>query len=81
MQTKKEACLLRLIVRDDKRIAEIWLTNSEQQSEEVQSVISEKTAEFSEKQYRIAVVRSGNRNLYDCTAGLLHNNYRRGEGA
>lgn len=34
---------MRIIVRDDKRIAEIWLTNSEQQDENVQSVISEKT--------------------------------------
>ena len=45
---------MRIIVRDDKRIAEIWLTNSEQQSENVQSVISEKTAEYSEKKYKIA---------------------------
>ena len=72
---------MRIIVKDDKHIAEIWLTNSEQQNEEVQSVISEKTAEYSEKRYRIAVFRSGNRSLYDCTDGLLHNNYSLGEGA
>ncbi|MGN1106308.1 MAG: hypothetical protein ACI4RH_06620 [Huintestinicola sp.] len=72
---------MRIIVRDDKRIAEIWLTNSEQQDKSVQSVISEKTAEYSEKKYRIAVFRSGNRNLYDCTDGLLHNNCCLGEGA
>lgn len=72
---------MRIIVRDDKRIAEIWLTNSEQQNEEVQSVISKKTAEYSEKKYRIAVFRSGSRSLYDCTDGLLHNNYSLGEGA
>ncbi|MGN0580159.1 MAG: hypothetical protein ACI4JE_04730 [Ruminococcus sp.] len=72
---------MRIIVRDDKLIAEIWLTNSEQQDKSVQSVISEKTAEYSDKKYRIAVFRSGNRNLYDCTDGLLHNNCCLGEGA
>ena len=72
---------MRIVVRDDKRIAEIWLTSSEQQDENVQSVISEKTAEYSDKQYKIAVFRSGSHSLYDCTDGLLHSNYCLGEGA
>lgn len=72
---------MRIIVKDDKHIAEIWLTNSEQQDKTVQSVINEKTAEYRKKKYRIAVFRSGNHSLYDCTDGLLHNNYCLGEGA
>lgn len=72
---------MRITVRDDKHIVEIWLTKSEQQDKTVQSVINEKTAEFRKKKYKIAVFHSGCRSLFDCTNGLLHNNYCLGEGA
>ncbi|MBE6844514.1 MAG: hypothetical protein E7508_02190 [Ruminococcus sp.] len=72
---------MQIVVRDDKRIAEIWLTSAEQQEENVQDFIGEKTAEYSKMKYKVAVFRSGSRSLYDCTDGLLHNNYCLGEGA
>ena len=50
---------MRIIVRDDKRIAEIWLTNSEQQDENVQSVISESVTTIHTKEYGFRTTRQG----------------------
>ena len=66
---------MRFIVRNDKRIAELWLTNGEQSCEGISEFISEKSAELGAKNYRLAVFRSGSRSLYDCTEGLLHSNF------
>ena len=54
---------MRFIVRNDKRIAELWLTNGEQSYEGINDFISEKSAELGAKNYRLAVFRSGSRSL------------------
>lgn len=59
---------------EDKKLLEIWLTNSEQQDENIKKFIREKSAEYQKLKYTVAIFLSGQRNLFECTDGLIKNN-------
>ncbi|MBR6071074.1 MAG: hypothetical protein IKP78_10835 [Ruminococcus sp.] len=61
-------------VLEKAKIVEVWLTNEDQQSEEIASEVRRICTDWSGKKYKIAVIRSGNGDLFASTEGLLLNN-------
>ena len=61
-------------VRDNERIVEIWLTNGDQTNKNLKQSLQPIFNEYKQKKYKVAVFQSGNRDLADCTAGLLLHN-------
>ena len=61
-------------VSDDKHIVEIWLTNQEQEDESVSEFVQSTAEKYSDKKYKVAVFKSGDHDLYDCTEGLIKHN-------
>ena len=66
--------LLEINVKDEKRMVEIWLSNAEQQNERVMNLVECKINELSGEKFKVAVFRSGSKDLYECTENLLHHN-------
>ena len=58
-------------VRDNERIVEIWLTNQEKTNEKIKKSLNPLFDKYKQMKYKVAVFQSGNRDLADCTAGLL----------
>ena len=56
------------------RIAEVWLTNAEQQNPQTQIALKSLAKEYKAKRYTVAVFRSGKGDLEGATAGLLLHN-------
>lgn len=56
-----------------KRI-EIWLTNSDQQNDGINEIVSRLCDEWRHKKYRIALFRSGSGDLFASAEGLLLSN-------
>ena len=56
-----------------KRI-EIWLTNSDQQNDGINEIVSRLCDEWRQKKYRIALFRSGSGDLFASAEGLLLSN-------
>lgn len=65
---------MEISVSDDKHIVEIWLTNQEQEDESVSKFVQSTAEKYSDKKYKVAVFRSGDHDLYDCTEGLIEHN-------
>ena len=63
-------------VSDQTHIVEIWLTNQEQQDEDVKKAVLDTARCYSRKKYKVAVFKSGNSDLFDCTDGLIKHNLR-----
>ena len=61
-------------VLEKAKIVEVWLTNEDQQSEEIASEVRRICTDWSGKKYKIAVIRAGNGDLFASTEGLLLNN-------
>ena len=61
-------------IRDNERIVEIWLTNSEKTNEKLKKSLQPIFDEYKQKKYKVAVFQSGSRDLADSTAGLLLHN-------
>lgn len=59
---------------EDKKLLEIWLTNSEQQDENIKAFIREKSAEYQKLKYTVVIFLSGQRDLFECTDGLIKSN-------
>jgi len=64
-------------VMDDKKLVTIWLTNADQRDETIEAGLRELYREFAEKNYFVAVFKSGRENLYDYTLDLLRYNRKR----
>jgi len=61
-------------VLEKAKIVEVWLTNEDQRSEEIASEVRRICADWSGRNYKIAVIRSGSGDLFASTEGLLLNN-------
>ena len=61
---------MQIIKNEKSGIAQIWLSNAEQQNERVMNKIKELSGE----KFKVAVFRSGSKDLYECTENLLHHN-------
>lgn len=60
---------------DDLKLIEIWLTNDEQQHD-LENEINKLCSYGKAMGYKTVVFRSGNKDLFDCTEGLILNNYQ-----
>lgn len=61
-------------VSEDKRIVEIWMTNQEQEDESISEFVQSTADKYSDEKYKVAVFMSGDKDLYDCTEGLIEHN-------
>lgn len=71
---QKECCLLEINVSENKRIVEIWLTNQEQEDDNISEFVQNTADKYSGEKYKVAVFMSGDSDLYDCTEGLIEHN-------
>ena len=65
---------IELHVHDSERIVEIWLTSAEKKDKQVQEMLQPVYANYKAQKYKVAVFCSGQRDLFDSTAGLLLHN-------
>ena len=65
---------MQIIKNEKSGIAQIWLSNAEQQNERVMNLVECKIKELSGEKFKVAVFRSGSKDLYECTENLLHHN-------
>ena len=61
-------------VNDEKKIVEIWLTNAEQEDEELRESLKPLYAKYKKEKYKVAVFLSGSRDLFTQTEALLLHN-------
>lgn len=64
-------------VRDGSKLVEVWLTNSEKQNTELRERLKSLYRECKEKDYLVAVFKSGEQDLTELTSGLLCDHRRR----
>lgn len=64
-------------VRNDKKLVEIWLTNTEKIDPVLRERLKELYAKYKAKKYTVAVFESGKGDLYGNTRDLLLFNRRR----
>ena len=60
---------MQIIKNEKSGIAQIWLSN-----ERVMNLVERKIKELSGEKFKVAVFRSGSKDLYECTENLLHHN-------
>lgn len=60
-----------------KKIAEVWLTNADQQNTQLQEQMKSTYKDYKKQGYLVAVFRSGSQDLYRQTADLLCYNRKR----
>ena len=60
---------------DDKKIVEVWLTNAEQEDADVKARLKLLYAKYKNAGYTVAVFKSGKKDLYQCTTGLLQHDH------
>jgi len=71
---EREVSQIELQVRDSEKIVEIWLTSAEKKDKQVQQLLQPVYTNYKAQKYRVAVFCSGQRDLFDSTAGLLLHN-------
>ena len=64
-------------VRDDRKIAEVWLTKEEQQDQAVRETLKPLYQQYKAKKYTVAVFLSGDKDLAEETGALLRHAKRR----
>lgn len=64
-------------VRDSSKLVEVWLTNSEKRDSELRERLKPLYREYKEKDYLVAVFKSGEQDLTELTSGLLCDHRRR----
>ena len=64
-------------VRDDRKIAEVWLTKEEQQDQAVRETLKPLYQQYRVKKYTVAVFLSGDKDLTEETGALLRRAKRR----
>ena len=65
---------MQIIKNEKSGIAQIWLSNAEQQNERVMNLVECKIKELSGEKFKVDVFRSGSKDLSECTEHLLHHN-------
>jgi len=65
---------LEIKTHEDKKIVEVWLTNAEQEDAGVKARLNLLYAKYKNDGYTVAVFKSGNKDLFQCTADLLRFN-------
>ena len=68
---------MKINIRDDLKIVDIWLANSEKEDRELREQLKPLYAEYRAKKYLVAVFESGSEDLWDNTSQLLCTNRRR----
>ncbi|MBQ6213287.1 MAG: hypothetical protein IJJ57_10410 [Ruminococcus sp.] len=61
-------------ILEKSKIVEVWLTNEDQRSSDIEDEVDRICMEWSGKKYKIAVIRSGSGDLFSSMEGLLLNN-------
>lgn len=56
------------------KIVEVWLTNEDQQQPATDIEVRKICSEWGSRKYRVAVFRSGNKDLFSSAEGLILNN-------
>lgn len=65
---------MKIVVDNEKKIVEFWLTKAEQNDSALMDSLKPLYGVWHEKNYRPVVFRSGNRDLLNITEGLLLHN-------
>ena len=68
---------MKMNVRDDSKIVDIWLTKEEKENQELREQLKPLYKEYKAKRYLVAVFESGEEDLWDNTSQLLCTNRRR----
>ena len=68
---------MEMIVRDDRKLVEIWLTNAEKNDPNVREGLKDIYDKYKNTKYTVAVFQSGKSDLYENTRDLLLYNRRR----
>lgn len=58
-------------VCEDSKIVEIWLNHKDQNDEQLNAKLKQLYAAYNTKKYKVAVFKSGRRNLCELTSQLL----------
>lgn len=65
---------MKMQVNHQRQIVEVWLTNQEQQDAALMESLQAQYQQYKEKKYKVAVFRSGGRELAGLTEDLLIHN-------
>ena len=65
---------MKIRVRDDCRIVEVWLTREEQEDETLRKSLKQLYQRYREQKYLVGVFLSGEEDLYGLTLDLLRSN-------
>lgn len=68
---------MKMNVRDDSKIVDIWLTKEEKENQELREQLKPLYKEYKAKKYLVAVFESGGEDLWDNVSQLLCTNRRR----
>ena len=68
---------MEMIVRDDRKLVEIWLTNAEKNDPKVREGLKDIYDKYKNTKHTVAVFQSGKGDLYENTRDLLLYNRRR----
>lgn len=68
---------MELNINNDKKLVEVWLTNTDQADEQMQAQLSELYKDYKQRGYFVAVFRSGKHDLFEQTSSLLIYNRKR----
>lgn len=67
---------MEIMVQDERRLVEIWLSRAERDDEVLQRRLKPIYAAYKAKKYLVAVLCSGDKDLLDSTTGLLRYNQK-----
>jgi len=65
---------IELQVHDRERIVEVWLTSAEKKDRQLRQLLQPVYTNYKARKYNVVVFCSGQRDLFDGTAGLLLHN-------
>jgi len=68
---------VQIIVCEDLKIIELWLTNQDQADAALQLQLREDMRKYKDKGYRVVMFRSGERDLLACTKSLIRDNHQK----
>ena len=69
---------MKIRVRDDSKIVEVWLTREEKEDEALRESLKPLYQQYKEQKYLVSVFLSGEEDLYPLTLDLLRSNRRQG---
>lgn len=69
--------MMEINIRDDRKLVEVWLTNSESRDRKIQEQLKPLYRKCKEKKYLVVVYASGKQDLTELTRSLLCDHRRR----